>query len=317
MAVKDDDARGRPTESGSTVVFHDHAFSAGRPLDVRAMAAPHRHTQFEVNHVLEGRMVYSFEGRRIALEPGATALFSGMVPHQVVACAAPTRFVCLYIPGALMVEIGIGDGLRRTLFRGGFVEAGRPLDTDAASFRRWHADLVGGEARLGRIARDEIDARLRRLDHDGWTDHCGSAARGVEGGARGRPDKVEAMTRFIAEHWAEPLRVADVARAANLHPNYAMALFRSVVGLTIADFLDRNRLDAARVLLANSDRDVTAVAFAAGFGSLSSFYDRFRARYGTTPAAFRRQARRAGARPHPDGPPERTGRGAPALPRHG
>ena len=70
-----------------------------------------------------------------------------------------------------------------------------------------------------------------------------------------------------------------------------MSLFRSVVGLTIADFIDRNRLDAARVLLASSDRDVTAVAFASGFGSLSSFYERFRTRYGMTPAAFRRQMR--------------------------
>lgn len=290
-----EELQGRPAEGGSTVVYYDHAFSAGHQLDVRPMPAPHRHTQFEVNHVLDGRMDYGFEGRRIALGPGAIALFSGMVPHQVVDCAPGTRFVCLYIPGALLVDLGIGDHLRRTLFGGGFVEADRGLDTDASCFRRWHADLVGGDARLGRIARDEIDARLRRLDHDGWTDHCrpGGPSPAVGSGARARPDKVEAMTRFIAEHWAEPLRVADVARAADLHPNYAMALFRSVVGLTIAEFLDRNRLDAARVLLASSDRDVTAVAFASGFGSLSSFYERFRARYGTTPAAFRRQIRTA------------------------
>ena len=291
MAERESGEEGRPVEGGSTVVYYDHAFSAGHRMDVQAMPVPHRHTQFEVNHVLDGRMVYSFESRRIALEPGAIALFSGMVPHQVVDRAPGTRFVCLYIPGALLMDLGIGDILRRTLFCGGFVEAHSCLDTDASCFRRWQSDLVGGDAKLGRIARDEIDARLRRLDHDGWTDHCRSAAPAAEGTARARPDKVEAMTRFIAEHWAEPLHVADVARAAGLHPNYAMALFRSVVGLTIADFLDRNRLDAACVLLASSDRDVTAVAFASGFGSLSSFYERFRSRFGITPAAFRRQAR--------------------------
>ncbi len=289
MTPSESQQQGLPVEGGSTVVYYDHAFSAGHLLDVQVMPTPHRHTQFEINHVLDGRMVYGFEGRRIVLEAGATALFSGMVPHQVTDRAPGTRFICIYVPGALLLDLGVGEGLRRRLFGGGFVEADRRLETDPACFRRWHGDLLSGDGRLGGIARDEIDARLRRLDHDGWTDHCRTTiADEAPETMRGRPDKVEAMTRFIAEHWAEPLRVADVARAAGLHPNYAMTLFHSVVGMTIADFLDRNRLDAARTLLATSDRDMAAVAFAAGFGSVSSFYERFRARFGTSPAAYRR-----------------------------
>ena len=273
----------------STVVFYDHGFSAGHLLDVQVMAAPHRHTQFEINHVLEGEMVYSFEDRRIAVAAGGTALFSGMTPHQVTERRAGTRFICLYVPGGVLMELRIGEALRRALFGGSFVEAARPLDTDLSCFRRWHGDLLMGDARLGDIARDELGARLRRLDHDGWIDRSPSGASSARKGAvRGRPDKVQAMTHFIAEHWAEPLHVADVARAAGLHPNYAMALFRSTVGLTIADYLDRNRLDAARTLLTTSDKDIAAVAFASGFGSLSSFYERFRARFGTSPAAYRR-----------------------------
>lgn len=280
----------------STVVFYDHGFSAGHLTAVQVMPAPHRHTQFEINHVLEGEMVYRFEGRRIAVPAGGTALFAGMVPHQVTACRPGTQFICLYVPGGLLMELRIGEALRRALFGGSFVEALRPLDTDPSCFRRWHADLLQGHAGLGGIARDELGARLRRLDHDGWVDRSppGTAASAAASPARGRPDKVQAMTHFIAEHWAEPLHVADVARAAGLHPNYAMALFRSTVGLTIADYLDRNRLDAARTLLAASDQDIAAVAFASGFGSLSGFYDRFRARFGTTPAAYRRGLRRGG-----------------------
>lgn len=294
MSRRAGEGEGEPERRESTVVFYGHGFSAGHRLDVDVMPAPHRHTQFEVNHVLDGRMVYSFEGCRLAVEAGSTALFSGMVPHQVVDRAPGTRFICVYVPGGLLMDLRIGEVLRQALFNGSFVEAAKRLDTDPSSFRRWHGDLTGGDAQLGGIARDEFGARLRRLDHDGWTDLCGpsGASRAAPGrGARCRPDRVEAMTRFIAEHWAEPLRVADVARAAGLHPNYAMALFRSAVGSTISDYLDRNRLDAARTLLASSDRDIAAVAFASGFGSLSGFYDRFRARYGTSPAAYRRGLR--------------------------
>ncbi len=285
---------GGPELRESTVVFYDHGFSAGHLLEVQVMAAPHRHTQFEINHVLEGEMVYSFEDRRIVLAAGGTALFSGMMPHQVTACRAGTRFICLYVPGGVLMELRLGETLRRALFGGSFVEVARPLDTDPSCFRRWHGDLLAGDGGLGGIARDELGARLRRLDYDGWVDRSPpDTGLAVKGAVRGRPDKVQAMTHFIAEHWAEPLHVADVARAAGLHPNYAMALFRSTVGLTIADYLDRNRLDAARTLLATSDRDIASVAFASGFGSLSAFYDRFRARFGTSPASYRRDLRPA------------------------
>ncbi len=294
----------------STVVFYDHAFSAGRALEVGVMPSPHRHTQFEVNHVLQGAMTYAFDGHRIAVEAGATAIFFGMVPHQVTACEPGTRFVCLYLPVALLMGLRTGEDLRRALFGGSFVRGGSPLETDAASFRRWRADLRCGDPALMAIVRDELGARLRRLEHDGWVDcrdaptaHGPTIVRGTP-----RSDKVDVMTRFIADRSAERVRVTDVARAAGLHPNYAMTLFRGAVGLTITDYLTRNRLDAAQMLLACSDDDVACVAFACGFGSLSRFYDAFKARFGTSPRAFRRSLGRP-----PTGPPVGAGEDTPVT----
>nr|BFF26539.1 hypothetical protein GCM10025732_45040 [Glycomyces mayteni] len=55
------------------------------------------------------------------------------------------------------------------------------------------------------------------------------------------------MVRHLAEHFREPLTVADVAAAARLHPNYAMTHFRKIVRTTVIDYLTRCRLaeDAA------------------------------------------------------------------------
>ena len=103
------------------------------------------------------------------------------------------------------------------------------------------------------------------------------------------------MTRHIAEHAAKALRIKDVAAAVGLHPNYAMTLFKMAVGMTISEYHTRSRLDAAQTLLACSDTDIAAVAFASGYGSLSQFYQAFRARFGTSPAAFRRSLRSAPA----------------------
>ena len=278
-----------PARRESTVVFHDHAFAAGHILEVGVMEGPHRHTQFEINHVLEGWMTYAFDGGRVSLGPGQTAFFFGMAPHQVTACAGGTRFVCLYLPAELVLGLRIGEALRRALFDSAFVIAGRALETEAASFLRWRDDLMGGDQALASIARDEIGARLRRMGHDGWSD--GRASVRPHGASIDRPphgrDKVAAMTRFIADHAAEQVRVADVAGAVHLHPHYAMTLFRQTVGMTISEYLGRHRLDAAQTLLATSEDDIAAIAFSAGFGSLSRFYDAFRMRFGTSPGAFR------------------------------
>jgi AraC-like DNA-binding protein len=95
------------------------------------------------------------------------------------------------------------------------------------------------------------------------------------------------MCRYIVQHFHEPLRVADVADAAGIHPQYAMTLFRNTIGYTIAEYLTRCRVAEAQRLLLATEANVSDVAFASGFGSVSQFYDRFTARCGRTPRQYR------------------------------
>jgi AraC-like DNA-binding protein len=99
------------------------------------------------------------------------------------------------------------------------------------------------------------------------------------------------MVRYIAEHFREPLIVADVAASARLHPNYAMAQFRKIVRTTVGDYLTQCRLAEARRLLVTTDLPTVDVASAAGFGSVSRFYTAFTTACGTPPATFRREHR--------------------------
>ena len=97
------------------------------------------------------------------------------------------------------------------------------------------------------------------------------------------------MAQFVAEHYTESVRVADIAEVAGLHPNYAMNLFRRTCGMTLWQYLTRLRLSHAQRLLLTSDRGVLDIAMDAGFGSQARFYVVFKQAYGVTPAAFRRR----------------------------
>jgi len=98
------------------------------------------------------------------------------------------------------------------------------------------------------------------------------------------------MARYMAAHAAEPIGVAEVAQAAGLHPNYAMAVFRRVLGTTIASYLTRQRLHLAQQRLVASRRDIANIAFDCGFGSVSRFYEAFGRHFGTSPHRYRQAA---------------------------
>ena len=102
---------------------------------------------------------------------------------------------------------------------------------------------------------------------------------------------VETMARFIAENFSEEISVTDVARAARLHPKYAMVLFRRLTGATIKDFLLQHRITHAQRLLLVSDDKIIDIALASGFHSLSAFYSCFTRQVKETPNHFRKRIR--------------------------
>jgi len=101
------------------------------------------------------------------------------------------------------------------------------------------------------------------------------------------PGKVEGMTRFVAEHYTEPVRVADVALSVGLHPNYALTLFRRALGIRTVEYITQHRVLHAQRLLATTVASVLEVALAAGFGSPNRFYTVFRSDFACMPREYR------------------------------
>ncbi len=254
---------------------------------VACMAEPHIHSEIEVNLVLTGAMTYRFNGEALTLPAGRLVVFWGAVPHQVTLTRGETRFGCMYLPIERFLGLPVSQGFARAVLAGRMIEAASTDELDQLRFARWHQDVAARRPQLTGIAQDELASRLRRVDLDGWRPIGGAAAPVETVGPIGRMAKAQRMARYIAEHLAEPLTTAEIARAAGLHPNYAMTLFRDCLGLTINQYIARHRRAVAQAMLLSTDREITQIAFAAGFGSLSRFYEVFRAEFGTTPKAYR------------------------------
>ncbi len=94
--------------------------------------------------------------------------------------------------------------------------------------------------------------------------------------------------RYIAAHYAEPLRISDVAGKLPLSPDYFATLFRKTVGESFNAYLMRIRIEESKLLLLSTSDTLTDIAIATGFSDQSYFCKAFKKHVGISPGKYRR-----------------------------
>ena len=88
-------------------------------------------------------------------------------------------------------------------------------------------------------------------------------------------------------HYAEPLTVADLARAAGLSQAHFSREFRRAFGESPHVYLLTRRLERSASLLRLTDRSVADICVTVGLTSVGSFTTSFTRLFGMTPSAYR------------------------------
>lgn len=96
---------------------------------------------------------------------------------------------------------------------------------------------------------------------------------------------------------ADPAAARDLdalARGAGVSTRHLSRLFRAQTGMTVGQYVESVRLEAARALLESGSDTVDAVAEEAGFGSAESMRRVFQQALGVSPTAYRARFRTTG-----------------------
>jgi AraC-like DNA-binding protein len=167
-----------------------------------------------------------------------------------------------------------------------------PHDTEALSLLVTYASVIADTLPLE-------TPELQRLAVSHMQDLIAatiSATRGGRAVAEGRgiaAARLRAIMTDICAHLSDgELSVAQVAQRQRVTPRYVHKLFENE-GLTFSSFVLGQRLARVHRWLSNprlADRNISAIAFAAGFGDLSYFNRAFRQRYGVTPSDVRQSS---------------------------
>ena len=106
-------------------------------------------------------------------------------------------------------------------------------------------------------------------------------------GNRAEPVEIWKARKFIEEHWDEELSLTKVARSVHISANHLSEKFKEVTGVNFVDYIASMRIEKARDLLQNRQLQISEIAFAVGFQSLSQFNRVFKKITRRSPTQFR------------------------------
>ncbi|TEA72650.1 response regulator transcription factor [Pollutimonas harenae] len=106
-----------------------------------------------------------------------------------------------------------------------------------------------------------------------------------------RMDSAQVLQRaaasIIQERLTEPPRISELAAQLAVSERRIMAAFKSSVGMSVFEYIRRERMRKAARLLIQTDLSMLDIVAEVGYSSAANFSTAFRQFWGKTPSAFR------------------------------
>jgi len=101
----------------------------------------------------------------------------------------------------------------------------------------------------------------------------------------------EQVMEYIRRNYKEPITNAILNKQFHFHPAYISRCMQKSMGCTPLHYLQRHRIDQARLLLANTNMSISDIAGEVGFDSNSYFTRCFQKMTDMSPRTYRNQFR--------------------------
>ncbi|MEK9970763.1 MAG: AraC family transcriptional regulator [Ferrovibrio sp.] len=240
-----------------------------------------RHDFVAIAAVMEGAFQYRCDSGQALLYPGAVLLGNHGACFE---CghdhSTGDRCVSFQFSPGLFGEIAASTaGSSRFRFTAAMLPALKPMARPMADM----AALASGNRTPDRMAVEELALGMAEAVVGAV---AGGSARSVTPSAADSR-RITRVLRHIEVHSADALDLAGLAAIACMSKYHFLRSFRRLTGVTPHQYLLGLRLRRVAERLCSSREPVSAIAFDAGFGDLSTFNAGFRAQFGTSPKGLR------------------------------
>lgn len=273
--------------------------NAGIPLYIRTadlsvypdMSAPcHWHDDLEWIHILQGKMCYYVNGKRLVLNEQDSLMVNARQMHYGTSFQKQDcRFTCILFHPSLFCS---NESLKQryvtpVLENEGLEYLHLDRRTDAG---RQTAEFLAQIAEQKEQALEGYEMEAVALMHLLWSSLLRDKTLTPKPGSRELPDDLKAqkdMVSFLYQHYDRRITLDEIAAAGHVSRSKCCRIFKHYMQQSPIDFLNAYRLKVSCHMLDTTDRSITDIAFTCGFNHLSYFSKNFCRSYGCTPREYR------------------------------
>jgi len=106
-------------------------------------------------------------------------------------------------------------------------------------------------------------------------------------------DVIHDLIEYLDNNFNQTYDRIMLAERFRLNEDYMGQLFKKVTNTNIANYINTKRIEAAKLLLKETDSKVIDIAFHVGFDNLTYFYRHFKKHTGYSPIEYKRMSRNA------------------------
>lgn len=272
---------------------------SGIPLYVRAahlsayydMCAPcHWHDDIEWIYIINGKMRYYINGKRILLNEGDSLMVNARQMHYGYAFEQQDcYFICILFHPSLF---GNNQFFQEQYFS--------PfIGNNSPEYLHFHAQDTNGQkagSKLQKIALLKehkpaaYDLQITGVMIELWGSLIQDGLLSIsENSAESHYDLSlqKDMVSFIYQHYSEKISLNDIAAAGHMGRSKCCQIFKHYLQQSPVDFLNAYRLKISCQLLCTTQKSITEIAMLCGFNHLSYFSRFFMECYGCTPREYR------------------------------
>ena len=217
---------------------------------------------YDLTMVLEGRMEYRVNNRRVLLEEGSVILMPPGTKRERVRTEGKTSYVSFNFRTEEPIDL--------------------PLVIDGA---------VGKEIRMMVYACNEIDLDHGDYAREALADLTSAILNSLYSYVTRSQNSTltERILAYIREHYKEPLLLRKIAAEMAYSVAYCDQVFRKDVGVSIVHYLIDYRVAKVKEFLIENILPLQEIADRTGFGECNYLSRQFRKRTGISPLRFRKQ----------------------------
>lgn len=255
-----------------------------------SMPSKHIHDEYEIYYLISGKRSYFIQNRIYHIDPGSLVFINRNAIHMTsqFGDSYHERIVIEFKDEPLSSLLSCTGELNLSEF---FAknQGVLPVPPDERNYVLSLLDGIGREmsTRAPGYRLMTLEKLTRLLFFSLRYLECNEPASAIP--LTATHQKVAEVASYISAHYAEADSLDYVARHFYMSKSYLSRIFKETTGYTVNEYINVNRIQKARELLADSNQNITEIALLLGYGSVTYFEKIFRQHTEISPLKYRKQ----------------------------